>query len=238
MAQAAPPSTTIIPFANLPACALNCGVLYDANGGCVPPASGNSVDNNCFCDFAPLQPFKQGSVSGPCDAAGCAAADLTSIQSWYTSYCTAALGDSQPTVTTPTGTGTGTGTAASSTSTGGSSAGSSGSSSSGGGGDWISNHWRWVIAIVILIVGIAGIWIGACIWRRRYLKRKDRSNQFGKHTSATAFPAHGGSSAHVPGPGATEAQSGPGMFMPSAAPGPYEEKPKKEKKKWIVNQRT
>lgn len=102
----------------------------------------------------------------------------------------------------------------------------------------ISNHWRWVIAIVILIVGIAGIWIGACIWRRRYLKRKDRSNQFGKHTSATAFPAHGGSSAHVPGPGATEAQSGPGMFMPSAASGPYEEKPKKEKKKWVVNQRT
>ncbi|KAG7113112.1 hypothetical protein HYQ45_016968 [Verticillium longisporum] len=178
MAQAAPPSTTIIPFANLPACALNCGVLYDANGGCVPPASGNSVNNNCFCDFGPLQPFRQGSVSGPCDAAGCAAADLTSIQSWFTSYCTAALGDSQPTVTTPTGTGTG--TAASSTPTGGSSAGSSGSSSSGGGGD--------------------------C--------------------------------AHVPGPGATEAQSGPGMFMPSAASGPYEEKPKKEKKKWVVNQRT
>ncbi|KAM0281038.1 hypothetical protein ACHAQH_003767 [Verticillium albo-atrum] len=233
MADPALPSTTIIPFGSLPACAANCGVLYDANGGCVPPASGNSVDNNCFCDFAALQPFQQGSVNGVCDAAGCAPSDLTSIQSWYTSFCTAALGDSTPTITT------GTGTAASSTPSSGGSAGNSNSGQSGGGGDWISNHWRWVIAIVILIVGIAGIWVGACIWRRRYLKRKDRSNQFGKHTSATAFPAHGGSNAQVPGPGATEAQNGPGMFMPGgAAPGPYEEKPKKEKKKWIVNQRT
>ncbi|KAM0332033.1 hypothetical protein ACHAQA_002302 [Verticillium albo-atrum] len=225
-----PPSTTIIPFGTLPACAASCGVLYDANGGCVPPASGNDVDNNCFCSFAALQPFQQGSVNGVCDSAGCAPTDLTSIQSWYTSYCAdAGIGGTEQTITSGE-------SSATSTPTAGSSAGNSSNDGSGG-GDWISNHWRWVIAIVILIVGIAGIWIGACIWRRRYLKRK--ATKFGKHTSTTAFPAPGGSTVHVPGPGGTEAQNGPGMFMPgAAAPSPYDEKPKKEKKKWIVNQRT
>lgn len=38
----------------------------------------------------------------------------------------------------------------------------------------LSTHWRWVIMLIVLTVGIAGIWIGACIWRRRYLKRKEQ----------------------------------------------------------------
>lgn len=110
----------------------------------------------------------------------------------------------------------------------------------------ISNHWRWVIGIVILVVGIAGIWVGACIWRRRYLKRKERAQQFDKHSSASAFPAPGGSTVHVGQPGAgapppgdgNEAApggGGPGSFMPGAS-APYEEKPKK--KRWIVRDRT
>ena len=28
--------------------------------------------------------------------------------------------------------------------------------------------------LAVLVVAIAGIWIGACIWRRHYLKKRDR----------------------------------------------------------------
>lgn len=28
--------------------------------------------------------------------------------------------------------------------------------------------------IVVLVVGIAAIWVGACVWRRRYVRRRDR----------------------------------------------------------------
>jgi hypothetical protein len=93
--------------------------------------------------------------------------------------------------------------------------------------------------IVILIVGIAAIWIGACIWRRRYLRRKDRQSTLGqKQSGSAAYPSWG-----------------PGLKEPEAAnAGHYaprnetslpvftssDEKPRKEKqkKKWTVTQRT
>jgi hypothetical protein len=33
--------------------------------------------------------------------------------------------------------------------------------------------------LVILVVGIAGIWIGACIWRRRYIRNRELRKQTG-----------------------------------------------------------
>lgn len=227
------PSTTIMPFASLPSCAVSCGPLYDANGGCVPPATEN-VDNNCFCGNGVLSPWFQGPSANVCPDAGCNEAEYASIQSWFTSYCSSATADgnngAQPTAGTSTTSG------GSSSSTGGS---SSSGQNQGPGGDWISNHWRWVIGIVILVVAIVGIWIGACIWRRRYLRRKERARGFDKHSSQSAFPAPGGSTVHVatPGSGAPHHAgdaSGPGMFM-SNSNAPYEEKPKK---KWTVMSRT
>lgn len=88
--------------------------------------------------------------------------------------------------------------------------------------------------LVILIVAITGIWIGACIWRRRYLRRKDRMYELGKH-------AHQGPSGIIAGSGVDVNRAGlangPGSFMPGPTTAVYEEKPK-EKKKWTVTQRT
>lgn len=38
--------------------------------------------------------------------------------------------------------------------------------------------------LVILVVGIAGIWIGACIWRRRYLRNRELRRQAGGNTNS------------------------------------------------------
>jgi hypothetical protein len=119
----------------------------------------------------------------------------------------------------------------------------------------LSNHWKWVIMLVIIVIGIAAIWIGACIWRRRYLKRKDRMYELGgKHGSAAAHsswgPGLGSATTHAPyGDGVRDVQranpsivSAPGMFMPPKAPALQEEKSRrfkeKEKKKWVVTERT
>jgi hypothetical protein len=89
--------------------------------------------------------------------------------------------------------------------------------------------------LVVLVVGIAGIWVGACIWRRRYLKKKDRQSTLPqKQSGSVSHPSWG--------PGmASDSASGPGVFMPgaaaSASPSPYEEKTK-GKKKWTVSERT
>lgn len=156
-------STTIVPFSTLPACATNCYHLYDANGACVPPAvaTGSVLQyGECFCSNAYLTPFSTG-TAGVCDQACTQAtetSDLASIRNWYTSFCAA---------NEAAATGTGTTTSATSTST-------SKSSKSSGSNSWLTNHWQWVVFIVVVVVGIIAVWIGACLWHRRYLRKKDR----------------------------------------------------------------
>lgn len=87
--------------------------------------------------------------------------------------------------------------------------------------------------IVIVVVGIACIWVGACIWRRKYLKKKDRMYELGKGLPSTvAVNADG----KLVGPGAPKSGEA-GMFM-SSGPVASAEKPKKERKRWNVTQRT
>ena len=38
----------------------------------------------------------------------------------------------------------------------------------------ISTHYKWVIMIVVIFFAIVGGWIGACLLRRRYLRKKER----------------------------------------------------------------
>ncbi|EGO51963.1 hypothetical protein NEUTE1DRAFT_132758 [Neurospora tetrasperma FGSC 2508] len=207
----AAPVTTVFPTQSLPACVTACGPLYDVNGACATATAAANVLQNCFCGDARLAPFSTG-TAGVCDGA-CAATptDLARIQAWYTGYCKA----------------TATSAAATSTST------AVASKAKGGGGTWVDNHYQWIIFLVIIVVAIVGIWIGACFWRRAYLRKRDRRyalDQNLAHTteSGRVVPNDG---VHVPG--AT-------MFSPApiAEATVFDEKPKKTKKKWTVNERT
>lgn len=89
--------------------------------------------------------------------------------------------------------------------------------------------------LVVLVVGIAGIWIGACIWRRRYLRRKDRQTSLGQKQSGSANRPSWG-----PGTGMPTSDSRAAMTdNPEAAYPKFEstEKPR-QKKKWNVTSRT
>ncbi|KAJ6445052.1 integral membrane protein [Purpureocillium lavendulum] len=225
------PITTIPPFndgSKLPDCAKACGPLYDANGACVPPAikpADGPTYTSCFCAQAKVAPFSKG-TSGVCDNA-CDGVNggLQSIAGWFQGICN---------VKDAGGKGDKTSTSATSATTSGSASTGSSSKNSGGGGDWLSNHWQWVIMLVILVVGIAGIWIGACIWRRRYLRKKDRQTSLGqKHSGSASRPSWG--------PAVTGSDSATPMnFTRDPEPAAYAEKPRKtkEKKKWTVTQRT
>lgn len=112
----------------------------------------------------------------------------------------------------------------------------------------LSNHWQWVIFIVIMVVGIAGIWIGACIWRRRYLRKKDRQSSLGqKHSGSASRPSWGpgmesGNMAPLPYDAAAHdsnrdsQRDSNGILLSNT--GGIEEKKPKEKKRWIVGDRT
>ncbi|KAF4980092.1 hypothetical protein FZEAL_3813 [Fusarium zealandicum] len=249
------PITTIPPFTNtqiFPSCANNCGKLYDANGACVPPAvaqaAGADAFTACFCSNANVSPFST-AVKGVCDEACPQAKDLSSIANWFRDICS--VGSNTNTRNTRN-TGASSTTNTASDSTGASSEDSNGDT--GGGGDWISNHWQWVIFLVVIVVAIAAIWAGACIWRRRYLRKKDRQTSLGqKHSGSVSRPSWG--------PGMEASESGNavpydpntdsnrdstrdsnGVMLPASgmySAVPVEEKPpKKEKKRWIVGSRT
>ncbi|APA06528.1 hypothetical protein SS1G_12771 [Sclerotinia sclerotiorum 1980 UF-70] len=147
----------IVPFSSdLPSCASQCGPLSDVQGACVPPQTAD-VSSSCFCADARLKPFLTGTtgVSSVCGAASCTStADLQAIETWYEQYCN-----------TPS--------ASTTASSGGSSATSS-SSSNNSNPTWLSSHVKWVAMLIVLVVGISGIWLLAFYFRRRYLRKRER----------------------------------------------------------------
>ncbi|KAG5926640.1 hypothetical protein E4U42_003077 [Claviceps africana] len=222
-------SYTIVPFNDinqLPTCAAACQPLWDANGGCVPPAipkADPKLYGECFCANGKVAAFST-AVSGVCDNA-CPGdpKGVSSIAGWFSKFCNV-----KPMPKTTSSASSAGATAASGSMNAG--------NLSGGGGDWLSNHWQWVIMLVILVVGIAGIWIGACVWRRRYLRKRDRQTSLEqKHSGSISNPSWG--------PEITGSDSATHKtFLPGrdAESGIVNEKSQKgkQKKKWTVSQRT
>jgi len=159
------PDGVIVPFSSqLPACASVCGKLFDVQGACSPPVIA-SVSSTCFCSDARLQPFTQStaevqSICGTTDPNSCTStADLQKIQNWYNSLCNIAH-----TATTSAST-------APATSTGSSTKPQSVQNANEG---WFATHWRWVVMIIVMAVGLASIWMGAVLLRRRYIRKKEK----------------------------------------------------------------
>lgn len=209
--------TTIVSFAALPSCATECYHLYDANGACVPPAVSTAdalTYGSCFCSNTLVAPFSTG-TAGVCDDACTTQADgLASIHTWFSSYCSENAKELAAETTT---------TSSSSAST--SSSSSSSSKGTSAGNAWLNSHWRWVIFICVVVAGIAAIWIGACIWRRRYLRNKDRQYAVGKSLAAHATDGTPGDSSAAPG-ARPQSNVPMGVFAPAKtnAAHPYQEK--------------
>ncbi|RDA85680.1 hypothetical protein CP532_4625 [Ophiocordyceps camponoti-leonardi (nom. inval.)] len=226
------PITTIPPFADvakLPDCAKSCGPLYDANGACVPPAAPQAdpaVYTACFCGHAKVAPFSTG-TAGVCDSA-CTGnqAGLQSIAGWFQGICKE---PSPPTNNNNNPNPNGGNVRQASPDDGSSDAPAAPANT--GGGDWLSHHWQWVIMLVVLVVGIAGIWIGACVWRRRYLRNKDKLLLSQRPTNAGSNPSWG--------PAIAGSESATPMTFIADSERSLGEKPRsKDKVKWTVSQRT
>ncbi|KAJ3580195.1 hypothetical protein NPX13_g377 [Xylaria arbuscula] len=74
-----------------------------------------------------------------------------------------------------------------------------------------STHVNWIVFIVVVVVAIVGIWTGACIWRRKYLKKKDRLYELGKGLPSTVAVNTQGNL--VGARESTISNGGPGVFM-------------------------
>lgn len=177
---------------------------------------------------------------GVCDGACTNPNELSSIQKWYTDFCAQQQQGGVKTAAPDAGKSSGGG---------------------GGGGTWygsffsfqsntlpdigaltllltdrLSNHYQWVIFLVIMVVAIIGIWVGACVWRKRYLRKRDRqyalASNLGHATESGRVVANDSTqgSIHVPSAG---------MFQPAPieSAAVYGEKTK-GKKNWLHRDRS
>lgn len=216
VAQGTTPNGNIVPFSTLPACAANCGHLYDAQGACSPPIQSNNLV--CFCNDSRVSGLATGQnvcANNPCDAA-----DIATIAAWFQSICAAATSP-----TTAVGGAATTATDGSSQATGANSAGSNSGSGSTAGSTWLSTHWQYVVMLVVLIVGIAGLWVAAVLLRRRYNRK--RETQYEMRPPGAPWVAGQPPMVGVVGNGKNKEMTGV----------PMQEK-EKEKKRWIVKERT
>jgi hypothetical protein len=106
---------TVIDYTKLPACAKQCTVLAQAEGGCVPPAApvtSQAIYQSCVCQSALLtQLHSSGAI---CQTSGCSATDATTISTYYNALCNGPVVEPAATTTTTatTTSATATGTAA------------------------------------------------------------------------------------------------------------------------------
>ncbi|KAI9868259.1 MAG: hypothetical protein M1830_005687 [Pleopsidium flavum] len=174
---------TLLNFAPgaLPACANLCTPLYNAQNACIPPAApatNQQTYQGCFCQSGYLTSLYN-TPTGICDQA-CGSADLTQIQNWYKGLCGQRAGVAPGSSTVAGSTTLATSTSTSATGVAGAHSSSTPSSvlSQSNGADspqhdWFGTHWRWVVMLIILFLGLALIAVASVLLRRRYRRRKE-----------------------------------------------------------------
>jgi len=121
-----------------------------------------------------LVPFKNGQTTGVCDQI-CSAAELQSLLSYYKGLCGAQAAPAAPATKTTSGAAQVTVTVPATSSTGAASGSSSGKTRNNH-KSWISEHYGWIIMIIVLVLAaIAGIIFG--VWFKRRSARHPNTNR-------------------------------------------------------------
>ena len=166
----------------LPSCAQQCSSLVQAQAACVPPAgpvTDQDTYKSCFCQSGYLTALEN-SPGTVCDDVCSATDDLTQIAIWYSKNCAKngvsvvqAVSSSQ---TTTAANSVSTTTAADSASTDSTIANSGITQTQKRdtqGQGWWANHWKWVMMVIIIFVGLGLIALVAVLIRRRHLRKQD-----------------------------------------------------------------
>ncbi|KAH0156119.1 hypothetical protein KCU67_g8445, partial [Aureobasidium melanogenum] len=170
----------------LPSCAQQCTILQNAQTGCIPPAApvtDATIYESCFCQSGYLTTLKAAGSTICSDV--CDASDVAKIASWYQSNCAdngvaaAAKVSAGATTDSTTTTPASTATSSQSTSTSTSSSSSQSTSSSQDPDphhDWWTDHWKWIVMLIVVFVGLAILTTIFVLLRRRYRRRQDLAN--------------------------------------------------------------
>lgn len=196
---------TIIPQSatpEFPGCALSCASLLQAQSGCIPPYVPQSSQlsyDQCFCSSPFLTPFAT-TADAVCVTECTIPSDRQLLQTWYNTFCaqvragvdpvsasqtstTLATTATSAQATSGTLTGTSlTGTATPTPSSSTSNTGGASSTTSHQNQSWIDGHWKYILMLAILVVGL-----GLLAWLAVWLKKRHRRNVEAKRAAASGF---------------------------------------------------
>lgn len=198
------PQGRIVPTAatpRFPGCALSCVTLLQAQQICMPPntpPASQLVYNQCFCSSPFLTPFRT-SPDILCIQDCAIPTDRQRLQAWFGEFCQNVANGIDPTTLTatlpaaaspaptptvasnpPTSILTVTSGTARATIT---ATGTPNNTSPSAQRDpWINTHWQWVLMLVILALGLAGL-----AWLAVWLKRRHRRKLDGQRAAASGF---------------------------------------------------
>ncbi|KAF2720038.1 hypothetical protein K431DRAFT_227400 [Polychaeton citri CBS 116435] len=181
----------VLSFGNIPQCGNQCGVLSSAATECGGGSSSSQAIWACFCQRVySANPTAIVSGTGLCTDTCSSTSDQSATIDWFRSQCGDDNGASEhaDSGSGSGGTNTQSSTASTSSSTGSTTSasgnGGSGASTDGNGilgenpstEDWWSRHWKWIVMLIALAVGLSLIGIGAVWYKKRRQRRADRIN--------------------------------------------------------------
>ncbi|KAL8876836.1 MAG: hypothetical protein Q9198_005031 [Flavoplaca austrocitrina] len=161
----------------LPPCAQTCPNLLQAQTACIappnpPPAATYGLP--CLCGFAPLSTLRAAAPANICST--CSTADNAAIQSWYQGTCsnggqTTSAPNGQ--TTQPPGPSSSSSRPATPNPTNQADnvANRPGQTPNDAQKNWMSAHWRWVLMLIILVLGLGGLAVGG-VYLKRYIHRR------------------------------------------------------------------
>lgn len=192
---------------NLPPCAQQCPLLTQAQTSCVPsggaPVSNQATYQSCFCQSALLSQLRGSQPVQLCSQ--CTQADMAQIQTWYQGLCqpgAAPVANNNQPSNTPANTPTTTTSRTTGPTAGSANRGDSDSSQEDQERPWyvpwslncrttvssrskliflpfrIETHYKWVIMLIVLFIGLAVVaWVFWFLHRRYHRRREAQWSQ-------------------------------------------------------------
>jgi hypothetical protein len=101
-----------------------------------------------------------------------------------------------------------------------------------------ATHYKWVIMLIILAIGITLTWVLSCVLRKRYLRKKEKEYEMRPPVAWGPHQLQGNTPGFTAGLGSKNGKGKGKVVHASVRAASPEFNEKKAKQKWVVTERT
>ena len=101
-----------------------------------------------------------------------------------------------------------------------------------------ATHWKWVVMLVVMVIGLTAIWVGAIILRRRYIRKKEKEFEMRPPVAWGPHQLQGMTGGYTYGDGVVDARGGASKeAILQVVATPADSRGKRESKGWLTKDR-